>query len=1857
MQTKKRIWALVCAAAMMLSAVPSISLAAGVSGELQAALDALVIPNKDDVRVNLSLPSVGENNASITWKSSDESVISTKEKENPGYIPAPAGIVTRGESDAKVTLTAKITLGRETAEKVFDLTVKALPKAQVSVMEDEVQGESTDKYLFYYFKGDYNGGEQIWLAQSDDGLKWKAMNGGEPIISSTMGTKGLRDPYILRSHDGDKFFLIATDLKISSTNWTNAQYSGSKSIMIWESTDLVNWSEQRMVEVSTRAEQGCTWAPEAAYDEETGQYVVFWSSKNTNNDIGRNGMQTVYYATTPDFYTFSEPEVFITHNSANPDEPINVIDTTIMYADDGKYYRLTKHEGISRIFIESAEHLLGPYSAVEGSNLYNDFSGVEGPEIYRLKDERYCAILDNFGGIGYYPVVTENISSGVFNKLDASEYDFGISPRHGAVLRISEEEYKAVAREYSFEAEPVEPDPEGSEPILIYNFDDETANDSSPNGYDATLYGNAKVVDNARMGKVLSLDGTTNTYLEIPQGALDGRNSITVSMDVLNNTSGNYFTFTMGRNNTYYFFTKMKDNGLKGAITTSSYQNEDIAESSDKSALNGQWKNATVTIDENAMRVYIDGTLAAENTSLSNKVSELGKNILAYIGKSFYSGDAYANMLVDNVHIYNRALSAEEIFEKYNLADGESKRYSIKIDADKKGADITQGMFGLFFEDINYAADGGLYSEVINNRSFEAYSKTDNKMIPDYGWSAWGESTQEYLSENPLNPNNTTYLRLTATASGGGVVNDCYGFTGENSELGENYASYSGFNAVKGKKFNASFYARGSYEGKILTEILDTEDNVIGSAFVQGITDEFKKYEFTLTAEESCKNARIRVSLETEGSVDLDMISVLPFDTFNGRDNGLRVDLVEKLAALRPGFIRFPGGCIVEGFDLSNRYQWKNTVGPLEQRVQNWNRWQSHNEYHSGNGMYGYCQTYGLGFYEYFLLCEDVGAKAVPVVNVGIGCQYQTGDYSSWEDLYDIYIPDALDLIEFANGAPDENWSEMILDMTDEASFNGNWANVRALMGHPASFEMEYIGIGNEQWNTSDNRFFERYEAFEEAIHEKYPEMKLIATSGPSSDGSDFSNAWEWLAEHNDDKDFAYTVDEHYYKTPDWFYEHINRYDGYDRNGFAVFAGEYASRWWSGYPRGNTLEASLSEAAYMTAMEKNSDIVKMASYAPLFARLGATQWSPDMIWFTSDSSYGSADYYVQQLFSRNSGTHNLLTKVSDKYEERSLSGKGYAGVGTWLTSAQFADYTVTDNETEEIISQGNWQLGNDIEKYDYSVSASVEQNGNSAENVKNSDSSSRWAGQGDGAYIVCDLGEEKTVGKIGVAAYYSAGKAYYYQLQISADGENYETVFDGTNGYDNADTVYTFTGNTTARYIKLVGKCNQGTSANDWNSYTYVEICGECIQTDEKVSLDPNGSWSVDESENVIQDNTSVSGAVLFSGDAIDTESYTITVKATKTGGNEGFLIPFAAADKDNYWFWNVGGWGNTMSAFQKHANASNDNTTVSDYCYHALETGREYELKLVYNNGVVQGFIDGKLINSCNIYPDLGPVYANAVYDDETGDIIVKAVNSSDSTKKIPVSINYSGSLTGYATEYLLAGEELSDKNTVNDMQKISVEKTEIDFVSDDFVYEMPKYSVAVLRIHTEGSKAVTAVEEINITTGSNFYPALPETVTVTLSDSTVEERSVKWILPNSGIYANEGSFKVYGRISGSEIDAVANITVEGDLAPDAISADTESLAKGEAAWVRFNPGVYGEYKGIVAIYNGDKLECVKLIEFEGSNYAVTLKVKNADGKKIKLMLWSDIEPVAAAQTIAPADASIMEVQESAKAEIEIIE
>ena len=532
------------------------------------------------------------------------------------------------------------------------------------------------------------------------------------------------------------------------------------------------------------------------------------------------------------------------------------------------------------------------------------------------------------------------------------------------------------------------------------------------------------------------------------------------------------------------------------------------------------------------------------------------------------------------------------------------QNHVMNIQTSKIGAPIQKTMYGLFFEDINYAADGGLYGELVKNRSFE---------FPQHfmGWETFGNV--DLKKDGPFKkcPH---YVELSDPGH-------------SERRTGLQNEGFFGIGVLKGEEYRFSVWAKAPKGNtKIRIQLIDqntmSEHQEFATANLDITSDNWKKYEVIIKSPKTDNKSNLRIYLDGANSVDLEHISLFPVNTFKGRQNGMRRDLGQALADEHPGVLRFPGGCIVEGVDLATRYQWKNTIGPVENRPLNENRWEYTFDYRF---FPDYFQSYGLGFFEYFQLSEDIGAEPLPVLNVGMACQFQNWDKESahvpLNDL-DPYIQDCLDLIQFANG-----------DTTTV------WGKKRAEMGHPAPFNMKMIAVGNEQWG---DFYFKRLEPFVKAIRKAYPNIKIVGSSGPDSEGKNFELGWTAMRKQKAD-----LVDEHFYRNEAWFLSHGLRYESYDRKGPKVFAGEYAchgkgKKW-------NHFEASLYEAAFMTDLERNADVVHLSAYAPMLAHIEGWQWRPDLIWYDNVRLFKSCSYYVQQMYASNKGTNVIPMTMDGKF--------------------------------------------------------------------------------------------------------------------------------------------------------------------------------------------------------------------------------------------------------------------------------------------------------------------------------------------------------------------------------------------------------------------------------------------------------------------------------------------------------------------------------------------------------------------------------------------------------------------------------
>lgn len=868
------------------------------------------------------------------------------------------------------------------------------------------------------------------------------------------------------------------------------------------------------------------------------------------------------------------------------------------------------------------------------------------------------------------------------------------------------------------------------------------------------------------------------------------------------------------------------------------------------------------------------------------------------------------------------------VVSEYNEEEADCK---LSVDASDEIHDISELLFGVFFEDINFSADGGLYAEMIANRSFEYTELAAGDEL--YHWYGFGSSDfrVEKNAADCLNENNPNYVVITNNGTAPAGI--------------RNIGFMEGMCIEKDAEYNFSVYAKAenNYSGRLYVKLL-AGDTVAAEGEIEEITNEWTKYTLTLTSSVSAeKDVSLGVAID-KGSIKADMISLFPEETFRNRENGLRKDLCELLEDMQPKFIRFPGGCVTEGEDKKTQYSWKDSIatgsdglpllfdgsyGNVAARPQGENIWTDHN---ATEDAWPCFMTYGLGFFEYFQLAEDIGAVGVPVLDAGLYCQMRGKSGIDMESAeFAQYIQDMLDLVEFCRGDSDSTWGK-----------------VRASLGHEDPFELRYIGIGNE--NEGED-YYLRYQAFVDAFNEAkaedpelYEGIKLIYSSGAAdATGSEnYIKSYEYaesvMGNYSDVSEFAGATDQHYYKSPEWF---LNHTDYYDENNYIrtvdgmtdtiyggaikVFLGEYAAQ-------SNTLKAALAEAAYMTGLERNGDIVEMAAYAPLFSSTTARHWAPDLIWFNNSASQGSVNYYVQKLFSVNQGTKLLGTEFEGaEIEQPALTGR--IGLGAWYTKASYDNLEIKDNASGKILYATDFTL-------------------------------------------------------------------HPFKL-------NWENPNDG---------------NFKVRNGKLL-------HADTWMNY--------CDTGDIAYLKYDTGS-----------------------------SDYSMTVEATKLDGDEGFLVAFAVENQKNNWFWNIGGWHNTVSCLQHIENGSKTGKVSGTAKPFTAETGKTYTLKVVVSGTKVQCYIDDELyVDYDTGYSSRAEIY-QVTSTDETGDIIIKLVNTQYQAKTVAVELN-NARINGNADVQVLAGNLPTDENLVGCDETCSIEEFSISGITESFNYTLPAYSVTVIRIH----------------------------------------------------------------------------------------------------------------------------------------------------------------------------------------------
>ena len=964
---------------------------------------------------------------------------------------------------------------------------------------------------------------------------------------------------------------------------------------------------------------------------------------------------------------------------------------------------------------------------------------------------------------------------------------------------------------------------------------------------------------------------------------------------------------------------------------------------------------------------------------------------------------------------------------------------TLNIDAGQRGSTIGDRHYGLFFEEINHAGDGGLYAELIHNRSFE-----DNASNPDKWWAVGG-AAMSVTTDGLLNEAQGHALRLEIRAAGDGVRNE----------------GFWGINVVNGRTYRLSFWIRGegSYQGTLTAELQTEEGTALGSTAIPvDVKGEWVKMTTEITATGDAPKGWFALKGDTPGTVVLDMVSLFP-PTYKNRENGCRPDLAEMLEAMRPRFVRFPGGCYVEGVyanGSTNRFEWKKTIGPIEERPghmnQNW----------------GYRVSDGMGFHEMLQLTEDLGAEPLFVVNMGMG--------HGWAEDYqhiDEYIQEALDALEYCNGDAQTT----------------KWGALRAQNGHPEPFNLRLIEIGNENYNFSSqnnndqsDHYAERYRQFYDAIRKQHPEVTIIGnveawgTDNPS-----------WRNPHPVD-----VVDEHYYRNPGWFVGQYNKYDSYSRSSHKIYVGEYAVT--QDFGTQGHLTAALGEAVFMQGMENNSDVCVMNSYAPIFANINNYNWRPDMIQFDSRTSYGTPSYYVQQLFPNNVG------KVNVKWTEENNGAQPSArrvGLSTWNTTATFDNARVTDAKGNVLFSDdfsqnnatwlshgGVWEVDggrlhqvnssmqgavyacdlNAGTDYTYEVEATKESGAEGFLVVFDYGDANNYCWWNLGGWNntqhgveVCMDGKKSTVASTDGSL--ETGRTYHVKIQV--EGMQVKCYLDDQLLHD--FTLPEEYGNRQSQgAFQHVGMSTWNTDAT-FDNVRLTDADGKVLYTDEFAAASSmwannGGEWAVTGGQ-LRQTDTGIQGA-MYVCDQNAGKNYTYEVEATKNSGNEGFLIVFNYGDAKNYCWWNLGGWGNTQHGVEVCTNGAK--STVASVGG-SLETGRTYRVKIQVEGTRVRCYLDDQLLHDFTL-PVGRKVYVSSNIDDEAGILYVKLVNPGSTAQSVKVNLANAATTGGSMVE--LTSTNGTDENSLENPRKVMPRESSLDVSGQQFEVEMPAYSLRILRL-----------------------------------------------------------------------------------------------------------------------------------------------------------------------------------------------
>lgn len=1194
----------------------------------------------------------------------------------------------------------------------FALRVGLMAAGKTEVKFNDFRYKPRQGYLFAYFTDKAENHNGLHFAWSKNGYQWAGIGPEYSFLKSDYGSwqteKRMRDPFVMKGADGLWHCLW-------TINW-NSSLIGHAS-----SKDLIHWSRQSYIPVMEGYEAKNCWAPEMIYDDQKQQYVIFWSSTIKVNgewkvEPGHNYDNRIYYTTTKDFKAYAPAKVFF-------DPGHNVIDATVRKIGS-KYYMIYKDESElptpqKNLLVATSDHAEGPYQRISEQPFTKNW--VEGPAICLLPDSSYLVYMDAYkdkryeakrtrdfitwqdvsdkislpGGTKHGSIITttlDSIDNLIFEQRDVERIVRAMNSKDGVVAP------KPVFRDPVYDG--------AADPIVIWNpqvskwwmfYTNRRANQTelpgvswvfgTPIGIEESADGaNWKYLGTANFPNLPADCGGKDATLWAPDIVLgdDGKwhmyLSIVPGIDVKWGLPGFISHLTSTNLRDWKYESRLSQLGIRVIDSDilkmpdgtwrmyykdqAGYSHINMTESKDlytwadpkevlkirgEGPISFQWKGYYWLIidtwngqtvhrskDGNTWEVQPGGPLLPddEGTGLDDIPNALHANLVisndrAYLYYFTHPGRTGNDKLKDTYEQRRTSVQVVELEmnkEGWISANRNAPTYvqlfpptpisaSVNIDCNKTKK-ISDHLFGAFFEDINYSADGGLYAELVQNRSFEY--KLSDVGERDTSWTSkksWDFICRENAkgsfavdSVAPLNKNNPHYAVVTVEEAGKGI------------EL--NNEGFDGMVVKAGGQYNFSVFARtlSGKNQKLTIRLIGKNGETYGESKIEILSGEWKKYTTTLTSDKNANDAHLSLIFSKKGSVSLDVVSLFPQQTFKNRQNGLRPDLAQAIADIKPRFVRFPGGCLAHGDGVKNMYRWKNTVGPVEQRIEQRNIWNYH-------------QTAGLGYFEYFQFCEDIGAMPLPVLPAGVCCQNSADGGQKGIPMCDMddYVQEVLDLIEYANG---------------DASTR--WGKVRSEAGHPAPFNLKYIGIGNE--DLISDVFEERFTMIYKAVKEKHPEIVVIGTAGPFYKGTDYEEGWAIA-----DKLKVPMIDEHYYNAPGWFINNPDFYNSYPRSGSKVYLGEYAS--W-----GNTLYNALAEAAYMTSLERNGDIVDMASYAPLLAKENHTQWRTDLMFFSNEEIKLTPNYYVQQLFGQNAGDEYVSSTIKIENPSEAMEKRVVASV-------------------------------------------------------------------------------------------------------------------------------------------------------------------------------------------------------------------------------------------------------------------------------------------------------------------------------------------------------------------------------------------------------------------------------------------------------------------------------------------------------------------------------------------------------------------------------------------------------------------